>query len=604
LVKALTGIDPDRLKEEKVREMTIDLGFAWLTLPSGIEVSVVDVPGHERFIRNMLAGAGGVDVALMVVAADEGPMPQTVEHLDILRFLGIPSMVVALTKVELVDDAWLELVSEEVRDLLRGTQYEGAAVVPVSARTGQGLDALLRALDVVVRDTRVAKDIGRPRLPIDRAFTVAGFGTVVTGTLTGGTLRVGQEVEIAPGAIRARIRGLQSHRKRVELAVPGTRVAVNLVGVEVDELGRGMVLTLPGMSLVTQRFFARVRVSPSSPVHVTSGMELECYLGTAETQARIRLLEGEVASAGTAALMEVRTSRPLAIQMGERFILRRPSPNFTVAGGVVLDANPSAWMRRNQLLERLRLLEEGSAEAKVIGTLPVRGGIQVETLWRSLDLSPKELDVAVEQVVQSGKAVRLGEGTETWLMDARVWGSLCESIVGQLTIYHKEYPMRPGMPKEQLRSRLRLDARLASAVLQRAHRDGLIVDQGSVIRLPTHTVRLTPEQELQAARFLSALKASAFNPPSPPEFGIGPEMISVLEERGDVVAVAEGIVFHRDAFREAVETVYRTIEERGSITVADLRDLLNTSRKFALAIMEYMDQKKMTLRVGDARVKR
>ncbi len=604
LVKALTGIDPDRLKEEKVREMTIDLGFAWLILPSGAEVSIVDVPGHERFIRNMLAGAGGIDLALLVVAADEGPMPQTVEHLDILRFLEIPKMVVALTKIDLVDEGWLNLVSEEVQGLLEDTPYGGSRMVPVSARTGEGLSSLVEALDAALREIPAARDIGRPRLPIDRAFTVAGFGTVVTGTLTGGTLRVGQEVEISPDGIRARIRGLQSHRKRVEVALPGTRVAINLAGVDVEQLRRGMVVTVPGMALVTQRFFALIRPTPSSPLQLRSGLELECYVGTAETMARIRLLEESAPQSGNPVLVELSLSRPLAVQMGDRFILRRPSPSLTVAGGVVLDARPVERGRRVQLVTRLRTLEVGSAEAKVMGMLPSRGAIQVGTLWRLVDIATAEFSEVVDRIVGEGKVLRLGEGPEAWLLAPSAWASIREQIARELERYHRQHPMRPGMPREQLRSLLRLDPRLAAVVIDRARKEGLLVDEGSVVRLPSHSVRLSAEQQEVASRFLAALKSSPFNPPSPEEFGVGPALLAVLESSGEVIAVAEGIVFHREALRAAVDAVYRALDERGSITVAELRDRLGTSRKFALALLEYMDQKRITARVGDVHVRR
>ncbi|MDQ3929380.1 MAG: selenocysteine-specific translation elongation factor, partial [Chloroflexota bacterium] len=293
LVKALTGIDPDRLQEEKAREMTIDLGFAWLALPSGREVSVVDVPGHERFIKNMLAGVGGLDAALLVIAADEGPMPQTEEHLAILHLLGVSRGIVVLTKRDTVDDEWLALVEEEVRERLRGTTLEGAPIMAVSARTGQGLEELKLAMDRLLEQTEPRADKGRPRLPIDRAFTIAGFGTVVTGTLTDGRLKVGQEVEIVPAGLRSRIRGLQSHKHKVESIGPGNRVAVNLVGVEVDDLARGMVVTLPGTLEPSTRVDVHLELLADSPVTLEQNSSLDFFTGASETPAQATLLDAD-----------------------------------------------------------------------------------------------------------------------------------------------------------------------------------------------------------------------------------------------------------------------------------------------------------------------
>src|SRR3954447_12483634 len=321
LVLALTGIDPDRLQEEKAREMTIDLGFAWLTLPSGREVSVVDVPGHERFIKNMLAGVGGLDAALLIIAADEGPMPQTEEHLDILHLLGITKGIVALTKRDLVDDEWLDLMQEEVRERLLGTRLEGAPIVPVSARTGQGLDDLRAELDRLLQDTPPRADRGRPRLPIDRAFTISGFGTVVTGTLTDGSLRVGQEVEVVPSdGLRGRIRGLQSHKHKVESIGPGNRVAVNITGVDVDDLSRGMVLANPGWLEPTNRLDIYLNLVSDALAPIEQNQLLDFFTGSAETPARITLRDADRLEPGQSGWAQLRLRDPIAVAKGDRYI--------------------------------------------------------------------------------------------------------------------------------------------------------------------------------------------------------------------------------------------------------------------------------------------
>ncbi len=604
LVKALTGIDPDRLKEEKVREMTIDLGFAWMTLPSGMEVSIIDVPGHEKFIRNMLAGAGGVDLALMVIAADEGPMPQTQEHLDILRFLNVSKMVVAITKVDLVDEDWLQLIREDVQELLNRTGYGTAPVVTVSSRTGYGLDRLIHTLDEMLKAVPPAPDVGRPRLPIDRAFTMVGFGTVVTGTLTGGALMVGQEVEIVPGEIRARIRGLQSHRRRVEVARPGTRVAVNLAGVEVGELRRGMVISIPGAVSATQKALARIVVSEACPVELTSGMELDFFSGTAESRVRLRFLDVPSAGPGANALVEVHIAQPVALQMGDKFILRRPSPSLTVAGGSILSPRALGRLRRSELVKRLHALQGSSLEAKVTSLLPPRGAILKEDLEQLLDAPREEVQRAVERLAAEDKVVKLGDDQAPWLMEAGVWARLVDTMTDILRQYHRENPMRPGMSKEELRSRLKLDPKLAGAVVSLAQKHGVVVEQAGLVRLADHTIKLNPVQEEKLQRFVQALLATPFMPPSPGDFEVDRELLGVLRNSGEVIEVAEGIAFHRDALQEAVKIAMDAIDSKGSVTIADLRDLLGTTRKYALALLEYMDRVKLTVRVGDVRVRR
>src|SRR5436190_5787436 len=340
LVLALTGIDPDRLQEEKAREMTIDLGFAWLTLPSGREVSIVDVPGHERLIKNMLAGVGGLDAALLVIAADEGPMPQTDEHLDILNLLGVSKGIVVLTKRDLVDDEWLALMQEEVRERLKGSTLQDAPIVPVSARMGQGLDDLREEIDRLLLDTEPRADRGRPRLPIDRAFTVAGFGTVVTGTLIDGSLRVGQEVSILPPGLKARIRGLQSHKHKVESIGPGNRVAVNIVGLDVDDLSRGMVLTTPGWLQPTGRVDVYLSLVPDAPAPVEQNDPLDFFTGSAETPARITLLDTERLQPGQSGWAQLRLQELIAAAKGDRYIVRQPSPSLTIGGGQIVDTHP------------------------------------------------------------------------------------------------------------------------------------------------------------------------------------------------------------------------------------------------------------------------
>ncbi len=370
LVTALTGIDPDRLAKEKARGMTIDLGFAWLTLPSGREASIVDVPGHESFIKNMLAGVGGIDVALLVVAADEGVMPQTSEHLAILDLLRVYSGVVALTKADLVDEEWLALVREEVAETLAPTTLAGAPIIACSAVSRQGLPELLAALDAALDAAPGRRDLARPRLPIDRVFTITGFGTVVTGTLQDGALRTGQEVEILPRGLRARVRGLQTHKRAVEMGAPGVRLAVNLAGVAKSDLARGDVLALPGQLRPTMALDVRLDVLAGAPRPVAHNAVLDLYLGASETPARVVLLEGDELQPGESGWAQLRLARPIVAAWGDRFILRVPSPSLTIGGGVVVEP----WARRHRrsdaaVLARLVTLSQGNPEEIVLAAL-------------------------------------------------------------------------------------------------------------------------------------------------------------------------------------------------------------------------------------------
>ncbi|MEX2314789.1 MAG: selenocysteine-specific translation elongation factor, partial [Thermomicrobiales bacterium] len=384
MVKALTGIDPDRLREEQEREMTIDLGFAWLELPGGMSVSVVDVPGHERFIKNMLAGVGGIDAALLVIAADEGPMPQTAEHLAILDLLEIERGIVVLTKRDLVDDDWLELVTEETRERLAGTALAGAPIVAVSSTTRAGLDDLTAALAAILASMPERADTGKPRLPIDRAFTVAGFGTVVTGTLLGGALTVGQEVELLPDGIRARVRGIQSHGRKSERGLPGARTAVNLSGIERDAIARGDVLTTPGWLEPTTILDVRLRLTRDTPAALEQNDPIDFFIGAAETLGNVTLLDAERLPPGGEGWVQIRLAQAVAVVAGDRFIIRQPSPSLTIGGGQVIDPRPRRHRRfRSEVIQAL--------ETKATGT-------PLERLIEALASGPAELRAISERL--------------------------------------------------------------------------------------------------------------------------------------------------------------------------------------------------------------
>ncbi|MCC7372399.1 MAG: selenocysteine-specific translation elongation factor [Chloroflexi bacterium] len=614
LIQALTGIDPDRLQEEKARGMTIDLGFAWLTLPSGQEVSIVDVPGHERFIHNMLAGVGGIDIALLMVAADEGVMPQTREHLDILDLLQIPAGLIVLTKSDLVDEEWLELVTVEIEEAVAGTVMAGAPIVPVSSVTGAGLPDLLALLDALLAQERSRPLTGRPRLPIDRVFTIAGFGTVVTGTLLDGELTLGQEVEIQPSGRKARIRGLQSHRRKVERATAGARVAVNLAGVATDELRRGEVIVAPGTMKPTRLIDVRLRVLEDAPRPLTHNMPLTFHTGAAETTAKASLLDRQQIEPGETAWAQLRLTDDVALAKGDLFIVRAPSPSATLGGGTVIEPHPRRHRRHQPaVLDRLAVLERGSPDEIVLEQLRLREPVDFQTLAGRTGLSTDETRAVVGSLVEAGGILALVANEagsrllpSTLLVSRPGWQRLAEAALGHLQAFHTATPLRRGMPKEELRMRLGLDGRAFGRVAARLLAEEAVREVGPLLAHPTHEVRLTPEMQTRVERLLGELRAAGATPPGRQELearhGLSPDVLAVLIERGEVVEIAPDLVYPRDVLDEIVASVVAAIQQSGTITVAGLRDLIGASRKYALALLTHLDEKRITRRVGDDRV--
>ena len=621
---ALTGIDPDRLPEEKAREMTIDLGFAWLTLPSGESVGIVDVPGHIDFIKNMLAGVGSIDAALFVVAADEGVMPQTREHLAILDLMQVPAGVVALTKIDLIrEPEWLELVTEEVSDLLASTPLAGAPMVPVSARTGEGLPQLLQALEGVLQDAPPRRDLRRPRLPIDRVFTVAGFGTVVTGTLSDGSLEIGQEVEIVPGGLRARIRGLQTHKHKIERAVPGSRVAINLSGVRTEQLQRGQVVTLPGLLRTTQLVDLRLRVLADASGPLKHNQEVDFFSGAAEVVARTRLLDAEVIPPGGEGWVQLRLRQPAAVAAGDRFILRQPSPSRTLGGGQVVNPHPGRRHRRfrSETIAGLETLARGQPPDILLQRLQEREPAGAREVVSASGLEEDIALGALEELLATGQASFLGLGEAAvpaaqavagnrYLVSAAGWRQLTEQLQAVLADYHRQYPLRLGMPREELKSRLQprrpWPGRLFNELVGRATAEGVVAEVEGAVRTVDHVVRFTPQQQKQVDAVLGRFRAQPYTPPSVAEAtaSVGPDVLQALIEANTLTRISEDVLFLTETYEQIVARIMTHLRAEGSITVAQVRDLFGTSRKYALPLMEHLDERRLTRRVGDARVLR
>ncbi len=623
LVQALTGIDPDRLKEEKEREMTIDLGFAWLDLPSGERVGVVDVPGHKDFIKNMLAGVGGIDAALFVVAADEGVMPQTREHLAILDLLQVRGGVVAMTKLDMVhDEDWLDLVEADLLDVLEGTVLEGAAIVRCSARTRYGLQTLVEEMDRFLATGAPRRDVGRPRLPVDRVFTISGFGTVVTGTLNDGSLMVGQEVEIQPSGLKARIRGLQSHKQKVDRAVPGSRVAVNLSGLSTDEVRRGEVVTTPGWLRPTTLVDCSLRYLSDAPAPLKHNMPVDFFSGAAESQARVRLLGKKTLAPGEEGWVQIRLEEPAALLKGDRFIIRQPSPSITVGGGVVINPWPGQRHRRFRpdVIDKLETLAHGTPEEVLFQDLERRQPREVRDLLAHSSLTRSQARTSLLSLIGEGQILTLdGSDGETvpessFLVTLSGWNALQERLESLLADYHRQFPLRAGMPREEVKSRLGrtvadLSPRLFNEIVARATREGWLAESGQAndrLRRAGHQVTFGPAQQRAVDELLSAFRREPYTTPSvaQAEERVGSDVLAALLEQGVLIRLGEDVLLLAGTYEEMRERIVAHLQANGTLTVAQVRDMFDTSRKYALALLGYMDERRITRRVGDERVLR
>ncbi|HEX2059069.1 MAG TPA: selenocysteine-specific translation elongation factor [Actinomycetota bacterium] len=588
LVRRLTGIDPDRFAEEKRRGLTIDLGFAWLRLPSGREVGVVDVPGHERFVRNMLAGAGGITVCLFVVAANEGWMPQSAEHLAILDVLGVSSGVVALTKTDAVDEETLALAVAEVEERLAGTTLAGSAIVACSGTTGNGLPELVGALDAAVAAAAPPPDEGNPRLWVDRVFTIAGAGTVVTGTLMRGGLDSGAEVEIAPEGRRARIRAIQTHKKELAHAAAGNRVALNLAGLERQGAERGDAVVAPGRWRATRVVDVTLRVLPAavtgSDVPVTEKGAHLLYVGSAETPVRLKLLGTSKVRPGERGFAELHLAHPLPLVRGDRFVIRDAGRVLTLGGGEVLDPLPAEARRSDPERPRLLAELEGAAGTGALHALVrAAGGLDAE-----------------DALFRSG-ARRLGDGVVrlgSWLVTTARRDELEAMVLAAVEEHHRARPLERGIPRAALKQAVALRTDAFDALL-----DGMdaVAQEGALVRLASHRVAFAPEQERARATLLEEIESAGFTPPLAKELTAERSLLRALVENGDIVAVGD-FYLTRSQAEDAKQKVTAAISESEGMTVAEIRDLLGTTRKYAVPLCEWLDASGITRRRGDLRV--
>lgn len=616
LVKALTGIDTDRLKEEKARGITIELGFAHLELPGGLSFGLVDVPGHEKFVRTMVAGAGGMDLVMLVIAADEGIMPQTREHLDILRLLGVKSGLVALTKRDMVEKEWLELVTEEVRDFVEGTFLENAPIVAVSSRTGEGVENLKTVLGKMAQQTMEKRREGAFRLPVDRVFTVPGFGTVVTGTLLSGEIAVGDELEILPSGREGRVRGIQTHSVRGDKGEAGQRLAVNLQGIDLDMVQRGDVVVPRNLFHATRGVDVRLDYLPSAPRELKHRSSMRLHSATYEVPVQVILLDRDTLKPGENAFVQLRLKEPALLLSGDNYILRAFSPQVTVGGGVTLD--PSPPRRRRRSAEALELLEAFSLSdplrtVSLIISQSLLSGIEFDDILLRSGLPRRQAEAALTTLLSSGEIVQMTREPRLFLAKGAVQ-SLKLGVVNDVTAFLAANRLKEGIGKEELKSRLpkRSDPRFLTPLLTALEKEGVVVSDREIVRLAGQVSRSSAAVEGLGGMIAAFIAEGGMEPPTIREImerfrcdeKTARDNLTLLIRGGQIVRISADLFYAADALAGLREKLITLLREKGEIIPSDYRDQTNLSRKFLIPLLEHFDSEKVTIRVGDKRVLR
>jgi selenocysteine-specific elongation factor len=618
LVKALTGIDADRLKEEKERGITIDIGFASLVLDQ-MHFGFVDVPGHERFIKNMLAGVHGIDLVMMVVAADESIMPQTREHFDICRLLRVKSGLVAITKVDLVEDELIELVEEEVRDFVAGSFLERAPMVRVSSRTGAGLDDLKAALATLAAQVREKQTDTLPRLPIDRVFSKRGFGTIITGTLVSGSLHEAQNVEILPRRLRASIRGLQVHNASVSAAYAGERTAINLQGLGVDQLERGNVIVPAERFHPTSMLDARLELLPSAPQPIRNRTRVRFHLGTVEVLARVILLDGDGLKPGQSGLVQLRLERPTFALPDDRFIIRRYSPQITIGGGLVLDALAAKHPpyrpdspRSLALIDQLTRLELSDWAERILAWVDAAGrqAIVLDELAARSGLSDDRLNEVLSEMIKREQLVEI-LAPSRYFISASSYAALKSEMQRWLAEFHQAHPLQEGMSREELRTRLLPGARadFSAALVGRLIQEPDFKAERDWVRLASHQVTLSPQESQQQERLLAAIKDAGYQAltleeaaqKTKLELPVARKFLQLLVNQGQVMRLGD-MWFHAPTLRDLAEKVRAQKVVSETLDVAGFKQLTGVTRKYAIPLLEYLDRQGVTRRVGNDRI--
>ncbi|MDA8234036.1 MAG: selenocysteine-specific translation elongation factor [Clostridia bacterium] len=615
LVKALTGKDTDRLKEEKERGISIELGFAPFVLPSGRRVAIIDVPGHERFIKHMLAGVGGIDLVMLVIAADEGVMPQTREHLDIIQLLQIPRGIIVISKTDLVDSDWLQLVMEEVREQMTGTILADAPMVGVSAATGEGMPQLMALLEEAVEQVRERPATGRFRMPADRVFSITGFGTVVTGTLTSGRVKVGDTIEILPENLEARVRTLQVHGDKVEMAEAGQRVAVNLSGVEVQDLNRGSILAAPGTLRPSYRLDVLLHLLPGQDKNLVNRQRVRFHIGTSEVLGRITLLDRDELEPGKETFVQMVMEEPVVAAKGDRFVIRTYSPMHTIGGGEVIDPSPERHKRFiKEVMDSLATKQQGTVDE-----LLLQGLINQQEKLLSLEEAVGQIGIEADEAREALSVLKdqalvhtiEAEG-KTYVAASEVYDKWVATVVNSLQEFHRTYPLRFGLTKEELRSRFfkAFSNKLFNTLLQYWSQQGILDVDEQVLAVKGFQPKADAQVEQLINKAMGLYREQPFQPPGwrevvealkiPPQWQ--EEIVFYLVNKGDLVKIADDMYFNRTALDEARGRLVAYLKEHKELQLGQARDILQSSRKYILPLLEYFDHQRLTRRVGDKRV--
>ncbi len=613
LIKALTGTDTDRLKEEKLRGITIELGFASLDLPSGQHIGIVDVPGHEKFVKNMVAGATGIDIVVMVIAADEGVMPQTREHMEICTVLGVKYGFVVLTKTDLVDEEWLELAMEDVKDFIRGTFLEDTPVIPVSSKTGQGIPDFIDTLDTLSAKIPDRTSSGLFRLPVDRVFTMKGFGTVITGSLISGSIQVGDTIMIYPSGITSKVRGIQVHNQSVNEAEAGMRTAINFQGLEKASVNRGDVLANPNALTAGYMVDISLNFLSSNSKPAKNRMLIRLHTGTSEVLGNLILLDKEDLNPGETTVAQLRLDSPVALVKDDRFVLRSYSPVRTIGGGYILNPIPQKHKRfKSEIVEGLKGLENSDPEEIISYHVDESGylGLSFSNLKLMTNIPEKKLDNIIQGLLSKKVIIQIDRENKIYIHN-NIFDRLMKNIKDTLSGYHKANPLKAGMPREELKTKFPPDmnSKLFSLIINQMIKRKDIAAEEETVHLAEHKVSLGTDQTDIKKKIIETYKKSGLTPPYFREltktFNVDAaranDVLMLLVDEGIIIKTKEDLYFHTNVVKDLQKRLVDFLTSNGEITTPQFKDMTGVSRKFVIPLIEYFDSKKVTLRIGDIR---
>ncbi|AWI06654.1 selenocysteine-specific translation elongation factor [Clostridium drakei] len=614
LIKALTGRETDTLREEKERGISINLGFTFFDLPSGRRAGIIDVPGHEKFIKNMLAGVSGIDIVIMVIAADEGIMPQTREHFEILQLLNIKRGLIALTKSDLVDEEWISMIKEDIKEEFKGTFLENAPIHTVSSKTKVGLDSLIKDVDELTEEVDAKDTQGHFRLPVDRVFSVSGFGTIVTGTVISGMIKEGENIEIYPSKEVSKVRGIQVHDKSVKTAEAGQRCAINIANIKTSAVKRGDVIAAANLMEPSLMIDCKLYYLKSASRPLENRQRVRVYHGTSEIICRVVILDKEELNQGEEAYVQLRLEKPLTAQRNDRFVIRSYSPMYTIGGGSIIDPLAKKAKRFDKkYLEELKVKESGKTENIIENNVKKLSDQypKASDILKALGKNEEQIEEKLQLLVNENKIVRFDTGDKAVYVHKEYINNKVNSMCDLLEGFHKENPLKLGISKEEIKNKVfkGIKQKIYDEVLELFVKDNKISIHGSFVSLAGFTIKYTKDQKNTRDNIINAFKAAKFSPPKYGELEEKQEdkksfkmIFDSLLDEGTIVKVSEDCLFLKEDYDKVKELIVNFINTNGSLTLAQLRDELNTSRKYAMALIEHFDGIKLTKRVDDKRV--